>query len=119
MYSVLEKEFTWFRFGSLKSLAGTYPFNVTDLFCVIPVRLTTRPVEKPSVVATARFQAQEFYECAITLLASSQDIYGDEAVRILSRPGKMGLGTAYMDGLRMISGTHVILMDADMSHHPK
>lgn len=31
----------------------------------------------------------------------------------------MGLGTAYMDGLRMITGTHVILMDADMSHHPK
>ncbi|CAN0019781.1 unnamed protein product [Sphacelaria rigidula] len=31
----------------------------------------------------------------------------------------MGLGTAYMDGLRMITGSHVILMDADMSHHPK
>lgn len=40
-------------------------------------------------------------------------------MKILSRPGKMGLGTAYMDGLRIISGTHVILMDADMSHHPK
>lgn len=48
-----------------------------------------------------------------------QGLYGEEVVRILSRPGKMGLGTAYMDGLRMITGTHVILMDADMSHHPK
>ncbi|CAM9760622.1 unnamed protein product [Ectocarpus sp. 6 AP-2014] len=48
-----------------------------------------------------------------------QGLYGKEVVRILSRPGKMGLGTAYMDGLRMITGTHVILMDADMSHHPK
>lgn len=48
-----------------------------------------------------------------------QELYGKDVVRILSRPGKMGLGTAYMDGLRMITGTHVILMDADMSHHPK
>lgn len=48
-----------------------------------------------------------------------QGLYGEEVVRILSRPGKMGLGTAYMDGLRIITGTHVILMDADMSHHPK
>lgn len=50
---------------------------------------------------------------------SWQELYGKSVVRILSRPGKMGLGTAYMDGLRMITGTHVILMDADMSHHPK
>lgn len=48
-----------------------------------------------------------------------QALYGKTIVRILSRPGKMGLGTAYMDGLRIITGSHVILMDADMSHHPK
>lgn len=57
-----------------------------------------------------------FFTSRVILL---QNLYGEAVVRILSRPGKMGLGTAYMDGLRMITGTHVILMDADMSHHPK
>jgi glycosyltransferase involved in cell wall biosynthesis len=31
----------------------------------------------------------------------------------------MGLGSAYMDGLKSCKGNYVILMDADMSHHPK
>lgn len=48
-----------------------------------------------------------------------QAIYGEKVMKIVLRPGKMGLGTAYMDGLRVITGTHVILMDADMSHHPR
>jgi dolichol-phosphate mannosyltransferase len=38
---------------------------------------------------------------------------------IKSRPGKLGLGTAYMDGLKACSGEFVFLMDADMSHHPR
>jgi glycosyltransferase involved in cell wall biosynthesis len=41
--------------------------------------------------------------------------------RILLRPraGKLGLGTAYMHGLKAVSGDFVLLMDADLSHHPK
>lgn len=35
------------------------------------------------------------------------------------RAAKLGLGTAYLHGLRAASGAHVILMDADLSHHPK
>ena len=31
----------------------------------------------------------------------------------------MGLGSAYIDGLRQCNGDFVILMDADLSHHPK
>jgi len=46
-------------------------------------------------------------------------IYGEEKLRIISRPGKMGLGSAYMDGLKQCRGEFVFLMDADMSHHPK
>lgn len=38
---------------------------------------------------------------------------------LLRRAGKLGLGSAYMDGMKKISGDYVILMDADMSHHPK
>jgi dolichol-phosphate mannosyltransferase len=41
------------------------------------------------------------------------------SIVIHSRPGKLGLGTAYMDGLKRCSGEFVFLMDADMSHHPR
>ena len=48
-----------------------------------------------------------------------QRIYSDEKIKLLARPGKMGLGSAYIDGLRQCNGDFVILMDADLSHHPK
>jgi dolichol-phosphate mannosyltransferase len=48
-----------------------------------------------------------------------QKIFGEAKLKILSRPGKMGLGSAYIDGLAKCSGDFVFLMDADMSHHPK
>jgi dolichol-phosphate mannosyltransferase len=38
---------------------------------------------------------------------------------LLQRPGKLGLGTAYKDGLKLASGDFIINMDADLSHHPK
>lgn len=40
-------------------------------------------------------------------------------IKILAREGKLGLGSAYKDGLKLCNGEYVILMDADMSHHPK
>lgn len=40
-------------------------------------------------------------------------------LRLLPRPGKLGLGTAYRHGLAQASGDWVVLMDADLSHHPK
>ena len=46
-------------------------------------------------------------------------LYGEDKILILSRPGKLGLGSAYKDGLHKCSGEFVFLMDADMSHHPK
>lgn len=45
--------------------------------------------------------------------------FGKDKIVILSRPGKMGLGSAYIDGLKLCTGDYVFLMDADMSHHPK
>ena len=47
-----------------------------------------------------------------------QKAYGDKIV-LHARPGKMGLGSAYIDGLSKCKGKYVILMDADLSHHPK
>lgn len=48
-----------------------------------------------------------------------QKIYGEDRIVLLSRAGKLGLGTAYRDGLVKSSGNFVFLMDADFSHHPK
>ena len=48
-----------------------------------------------------------------------QKIYGEDKIILNPRAGKLGLGTAYMDGLKKCNGDYVILMDADMSHHPK
>ncbi|TMW64478.1 hypothetical protein Poli38472_011358 [Pythium oligandrum] len=48
-----------------------------------------------------------------------QKIYGKDHIVILPRQGKLGLGSAYRDGLKLATGDFVILMDADLSHHPK
>lgn len=33
------------------------------------------------------------------------------------RPKKLGLGTAYIHGIKHATGNFVIIMDADLSHH--
>jgi dolichol-phosphate mannosyltransferase len=48
-----------------------------------------------------------------------QKSYGKNYVSIVSRAGKLGLGTAYVAGLKVAKGERIILMDADLSHHPK
>ena len=35
------------------------------------------------------------------------------------REGKLGLGTAYVHGLKFVRAPLVFIMDADMSHHPR
>jgi len=48
-----------------------------------------------------------------------QQIYGENRIILRPREGKLGLGTAYKYGLQHARGQFVIIMDADMSHHPK
>eukprot|EP00833_Pecoramyces_ruminatium_P004237 jgi/Orpsp1_1/1178269/evm.model.c7180000064629.1 len=48
-----------------------------------------------------------------------QQIYGDNHIVLRPRSGKLGLGTAYIYGIESATGEFIILMDADMSHHPK
>ncbi|KAL7551839.1 hypothetical protein ACHAWF_015029 [Thalassiosira exigua] len=50
---------------------------------------------------------------------SLQKIFGEKRFKIVSRPGKLGLGSAYSAGLKASSGDRIVLMDADLSHHPK
>ncbi|VDD93577.1 unnamed protein product [Enterobius vermicularis] len=48
-----------------------------------------------------------------------QKEYGAAKIVLKSRPGKLGLGTAYIYALQSAQGEFIILMDADLSHHPK
>ena len=52
------------------------------------------------------------------VVAQLQKIYPGK-IKLHARPGKLGLGSAYIDGLGQCTGEYVILMDADLSHHPK
>lgn len=45
-------------------------------------------------------------------------IFGNN-LKLCKRTGKLGLGSAYRFGLKQASGDFIILMDADLSHHPK
>jgi dolichol-phosphate mannosyltransferase len=46
-----------------------------------------------------------------------QEIYGEDTILLRPRPGKLGLGTAYVHGMKHATGNFIILMDADLSHH--
>ena len=63
-----------------------------------------------------------------------QSIYGDDKIVLRPRAKKLGLGTAYIHGIKhakvfdvyhlhcnslLFQGEFIIIMDADLSHHPK
>ncbi|KAF8786703.1 dolichol-phosphate mannosyltransferase subunit 1-like [Argiope bruennichi] len=56
-----------------------------------------------------------------TLEAAKQleKIYGSDKIVLRPREKKLGLGTAYIHGIKHATGNFVIIMDADLSHHPK
>jgi dolichol-phosphate mannosyltransferase len=46
-----------------------------------------------------------------------QKLYGEDKIVLRPRPGKLGLGTAYIHGIKSAKGNFVVLMDSDLSHH--
>ncbi|XP_041975091.1 dolichol-phosphate mannosyltransferase subunit 1 [Aricia agestis] len=48
-----------------------------------------------------------------------QKLYGSSKIVLRPREKKLGLGTAYMHGIKHATGNFIIIMDADLSHHPK
>ncbi|KAI1285512.1 Dolichol-phosphate mannosyltransferase subunit 1 [Halotydeus destructor] len=48
-----------------------------------------------------------------------QLIYGRDKIVLRPRAKKLGLGTAYVHGMAHATGNYIIIMDADLSHHPK
>lgn len=46
-----------------------------------------------------------------------QKLYGEKKIILRPREKKLGLGTAYIHGIKHATGNFIILMDADLSHH--
>lgn len=46
-----------------------------------------------------------------------QKIYGEDKIVLRPRAAKLGLGTAYMHGIKHATGDFIIIIDADLSHH--
>ncbi|KAG8519631.1 LOW QUALITY PROTEIN: Dolichol-phosphate mannosyltransferase subunit 1 [Galemys pyrenaicus] len=46
-----------------------------------------------------------------------EKIYGSDKILLRPREKKLGLGTAYIHGMKHATGNYVIIMDADLSHH--
>lgn len=46
-----------------------------------------------------------------------QRVYGDDKIILKPREKKLGLGTAYMHGIKYATGNFIVIMDADLSHH--
>nr|XP_013044120.2 dolichol-phosphate mannosyltransferase subunit 1 [Anser cygnoides] len=48
-----------------------------------------------------------------------EKIYGSDKILLRPREKKLGLGTAYIHGMKYATGDFIVIMDADLSHHPK
>mgnify|MGYP004594825603 CR=1 FL=1 len=46
-----------------------------------------------------------------------QSVYGENRIVLRPREKKLGLGTAYMHGIKHATGNFIVIMDADLSHH--
>lgn len=46
-----------------------------------------------------------------------QKIYGESKIVLRPREKKLGLGTAYIHGMKHATGNFIVIMDADLSHH--
>ena len=46
-----------------------------------------------------------------------QLLYGEDKILLRPRERKLGLGTAYIHGIKHATGNFIIIMDSDLSHH--
>jgi len=46
-----------------------------------------------------------------------QKIYGEDKIVLRPRGSKLGLGTAYIHGIKHATGDFIVIIDADLSHH--
>lgn len=80
----------------------------------------------PRLVASIAQHVKHDYEIVVVDDSSpdgtaelARDLAREHPVRVLERPAKGGLGSAYRDGFRTAKGDVVFEMDADLSHDPR
>jgi len=76
-----------------------------------------RPVCQP--LSTTNQPTNQPHHHAPQVVRALQPCYGSDRLLLCCRPRKLGLGSAYATGLLAATGDWVLLMDADLSHHPK
>ena len=92
--------------------------NLPLIVCMIDKYLAVQPAQAIDyeIVVVDDSSPDGTYEIAKQL---RDELYGEKKIILVSRPCKSGLGSAYIEGLKHCSGDFIILMDADLSHHPK
>lgn len=88
--------------------------NISLLISMINSYLSSEKVDYEVVVVDDNSPDKTYVEVEKMI-----EYLGKEKVKLLRRPGKLGLGTAYIDGYKKCTGDFIFLMDADFSHHPK
>ena len=51
--------------------------------------------------------------------AKAEELAKKYRMKVVHRPGKMGLSAAVIDGFHSVSGEQIVVMDADLSHPPE
>ena len=87
--------------------------NLPIIACLIHRTFSALPADDYEVVVVDDASPDN----TLGVAQSLQKSFGH--MTIVSRPGKLGLGTAYAAGLEKAKGDRIILMDADLSHHPR
>lgn len=54
---------------------------------------------------------------SLQVIEELQNHYSFDTIKLIKRPEKLGLGSAYIDGAKHCKGDFIFLMDADFSHH--
>ncbi|PVU94537.1 hypothetical protein BB561_002472 [Smittium simulii] len=93
-------------------------YNERDNLPII-IRLLTKTFEENSIDYEIIIIDDASPDGTLDVAKQLQNIYGQDKIVLRPRAGKLGLGTAYIHGIKNATGNYVIIMDADMSHHPK
>ena len=99
---------------------------MSELSIVIPTYNERERLEEVVAAVTAACAAQGVDGQVVVVDDNSPDGTGSIAeglalrypVRVVHRPGKLGLGSAVIEGFAVSSGRALAVMDADMSHPP-
>ncbi|OMJ19636.1 Dolichol-phosphate mannosyltransferase subunit 1 [Smittium culicis] len=93
-------------------------YNERDNLPII-IRLLTKTFEEYNIDYEIIIIDDASPDGTLEVAKHLQTIYGDDRIVLRPRAGKLGLGTAYIHGIQNALGNFIIIMDADMSHHPK